>query len=43
LKCNELLVLAPPETWSIVNVSIAGKGKLNLDTVEVRVDPRAEW
>jgi tricorn protease len=36
-----------PESWSIVEVSgtppTPGKGKLNLDAVEVRVDPRAEW
>jgi tricorn protease len=44
---KKALVFAPPETWSIVEVasppSVPGKGKLNLDAVEVRIDPRAEW
>src|SRR5262249_30330468 len=41
------LAPASSATWSIVEVTgappAAGKGKLNLDAVEVRVDPRAEW
>src|SRR5262249_35016731 len=44
---KKALVLAPPESWSIVDVAAGtpapGKGKLNLDAVEVRIDPRAEW
>jgi tricorn protease len=41
------LSVPAPESWSIVEVAGApptpGKGKLNLDAVEVRIDPRAEW
>jgi tricorn protease len=41
------LSLGGPESWSIVDVAAGppapGKGKLNIDAVEVRVDPRAEW
>jgi tricorn protease len=44
---KKALVLAPPDSWSIVDVAngapAPGKGKLNLDAVEVRIDPRAEW
>jgi tricorn protease len=43
---KKALVLTAPETWSIVELAPgadAGKGKLNLDAVEVRVEPRTEW
>jgi tricorn protease len=43
---KKALVFSPPETWSIVGTAAKaepGKGKLNLDAVEVRIDPRAEW
>jgi tricorn protease len=45
------LTLAGPDSWAIQDVPAAGappsagspKGKLNLDAVEVRIDPPAEW
>ena len=43
---KKALVFAPPESWSIVDVggtASAGKGKLKIDAIEVRIDPRAEW
>ncbi len=44
---KKALVLFPPETWSIVEVNgpppARDKGKLKVDAIEVRVDPRAEW
>ncbi len=50
---KKALTLTPPETWAIQDVPPVGaaasptagpaKGKLNLDVVEVRVDPPAEW
>jgi tricorn protease len=42
---KKALTHASPETWSIVELSSAapGKGKLNVDAIEVRVEPRAEW
>lgn len=43
---KKALVLTAPETWSIVELAPgadAGKGKLNLDAAEVRVEPRSEW
>ena len=43
---KKALVTTDPETWSIVELAPgadAGKGKLNLDAAEVRVEPRAEW
>ena len=43
---KKALVFSAPETWSIVELAPgadAGKGKLNLDAAEVRVEPRAEW
>jgi tricorn protease len=44
---RKALVDSPPETWSIVDVSgppiVPGKGKLKLDGIEIRIDPRAEW
>ncbi len=44
---KKALVAEPPDKWSIVDVAgappTAGKGRLNIDAVEVRVEPRAEW
>jgi tricorn protease len=44
---KKAIVHAAPETWSIVEVNgsppTPGKGKLNIDAIEVRIDPRAEW
>jgi tricorn protease len=47
---TKALVLAPPETWTILSLSgpPAAKdkdkdGKLKVDAIEVRIDPRAEW
>ncbi|HEY1860393.1 MAG TPA: PDZ domain-containing protein, partial [Gemmataceae bacterium] len=50
---SKALVFTPPETWSIVPLGAPpapgkddknGKdGKLNIDAVEVKIDPRAEW
>ena len=43
---KKALVTTDPETWSIVELAPgadAGKGKLNLDPAEVRVEPRTEW
>ena len=44
---KKALVFNPPESWSIIDTSGAppapGKGKLKIDAVEVRIDPRAEW
>jgi tricorn protease len=43
---KKALVLSPPESWSIVEVTntpAPGKGKLNVAAIEVRIDPRAEW
>src|SRR6185295_789148 len=43
---KKALVFSAPETWSIVELAPgadAGKGKLNLDAAEVRVEPRTEW
>jgi tricorn protease len=44
---KKALIFSPPETWSIVEVDgtppVPGKGKLKIDAVEVRIDPRAEW
>jgi tricorn protease len=43
---KKMLTFAAPETWAITDVApgtTPGKGKLNLDAVEVRVEPRAEW
>jgi tricorn protease len=48
---KKALTFSPPESWSIVEIPSgpapaatgAGKGKLNVDAIEVRVDPRAEW
>ena len=42
-----LVGFLPPEAWSIVEVTgkapEADKGKLKIDAVEVRVEPRKEW
>src|SRR5207302_6956 len=43
---KKALVHAPPESWSIIDAlgkPEPGKGKLKVDAIEVRVDPRAEW
>jgi tricorn protease len=44
---KKALVQLPPEAWSIVDVTgappAADKGRLKLDAVEVRVEPRKEW
>jgi tricorn protease len=52
---KKALVHAPPESWSIIDLSTkdaagkdaagkdSSKGKLKVDAIEVRVDPRAEW
>jgi tricorn protease len=43
---KKALIHSPPESWSIIEAAgkpEPGKGKLNLDAVEVRIEPRAEW
>jgi len=44
---RKALVFSPPETWSIVELgspaSVPGKGKLKVENIEVRIEPRAEW
>jgi tricorn protease len=43
---KKALTFTAPGTWVIAEVApgmSADKGKLNLDAVEVRVEPRAEW
>jgi tricorn protease len=42
---KKVLTHARPSTWSIVELDAAapGKGKLNVEAIEVRVDPRVEW
>jgi tricorn protease len=43
---KKALIHTPPEGWSIIETGgtpTAGKGKLNIDAIEVRIDPRAEW
>jgi tricorn protease len=43
---KKALVLQPPETWSIVEVTAKAateKGNLKIDAIEVRVEPRKEW
>jgi tricorn protease len=44
---KKALLHQAPDTWSIVELgatpAAAGKGKLNVDAIEVRVDPLAEW
>jgi tricorn protease len=44
---KKALIFSPPETWSIVEVTgtppAPDKGKLKIDAIEVRIDPRAEW
>jgi tricorn protease len=44
---KKALVFLPPESWSIVEVAgtapAADKGKLKIDAIEVRVEPRKEW
>jgi tricorn protease len=43
---KKALVHSPPDSWSIVDAAgkpEPGKGKLNVEAIDVRVDPRAEW
>jgi tricorn protease len=44
---RKALVFSSPESWSIVDVSglspTPGQGKLKIDAIEVRIEPRAEW
>jgi tricorn protease len=44
---KKALTFALPPAWSIIDVSgppaTPGKGKVNVEAVEVRIDPRAEW
>jgi tricorn protease len=43
---KKALVFAPPEAWSIIDATgkaEPGKGKLKIDAVEVRIEPRKEW
>jgi tricorn protease len=43
---KKALVRSALNAWSIIDAAgkpEAGKGKLNLDAIEVRVEPRAEW
>jgi len=44
---SKTLVFTLPESWSIVPVTgppaPPGEGKLAIDAIEVRIDPRAEW
>jgi tricorn protease len=46
---SKALIFTPPETWAIVSTAVPapkepGKdGKLKMDAIEIRVDPRAEW
>ncbi|MBI3407055.1 MAG: PD40 domain-containing protein [Planctomycetes bacterium] len=45
---KKALTFTAPETWTVIDATASapptpGKGKLNIDAIEVRVDPRAEW
>jgi tricorn protease len=44
---RKALIFSPPENWSIIELenraAAPGKGKLNVENIEVRIDPRAEW
>jgi tricorn protease len=44
---KKALVFSPPASWSIISLaeppSKDGKGKLNIEAIEVRIDPKAEW
>ncbi len=43
---KKALIYTPPEAWSIIGTAgkaEPGKGKLNIDAIEVRIEPRAEW
>ena len=44
---RKALVQSASENWSIVDVGVLpvvpGKGKLKVEAIEVRIDPRAEW
>src|SRR5262249_2685762 len=49
---KKALIFTPPDTWAIIEVPGKGepggkqdsaKGKLKVDAIEVRIEPRAEW
>ena len=49
---KKALIFTPPESWWIIDVAgkpepgakqDSAKGKLNIEAIEVRVDPRTEW
>lgn len=44
---RKALVFSAPESWSIVEVGgstpAPGRGRLKIDAIEVRIEPRAEW
>jgi tricorn protease len=43
---KKALVFGPPDSWSIIELGTPvtpGKGKLKIEAIEVRIDPRAEW
>jgi tricorn protease len=43
---KKAMVRSGPDDWSIIDLAgkpEPGKGKLKIDAIEVRVDPRAEW
>jgi tricorn protease len=48
---KKALIFNPPESWSIIDIGGApptasadkSKGKLKIDAIEVRIDPRTEW
>jgi tricorn protease len=43
---KKALIRSVPDTWSIIDTAgkaEPGKGKLNVEAIEVRIDPRAEW
>src|SRR5205807_328276 len=43
---KKVLTVTLPDTWAIAEAAPGvppGKGKLNTDAIEVRIDPRAEW
>ncbi len=44
---KKALTFSPPDSWSIVDVTgpvpTPGKGKLKVEAIEVRIDPRLEW
>jgi tricorn protease len=43
---KKALVFSPPESWSIIDAAgkpEPGKGRLKVDAIELRIEPRAEW